>query len=75
MATILALIFNETLKVTTSLTNEFSIENHVKMRYSIKIYIGQFRKYKSNMAPGGHFEYYKRKDIPLRGNWDFLQVI
>ena len=39
MAAILYLFFNETLKVTTSFRNEFSIENHVEMRYYIKIYV------------------------------------
>ena len=39
MAAILDLFFNETLKVTTSYRNEFSIENHVEMKYYIKIYV------------------------------------
>ena len=39
MAAILDLFFNETLKVTTSFRNEFSIENHVEMRYYINIYV------------------------------------
>ena len=39
MAAILDLFFNETLKVATSFINEFSIKNHVKMRYYIKIYV------------------------------------
>ena len=38
MVAILNLFFNETLKVTNSLRNEFSPKNHVKMRYYIKIY-------------------------------------
>ena len=39
MAPILDLFFNETLKVTNIFMNEFSIKNHVKMRYYIKIYV------------------------------------
>ena len=39
MAAILDLFFNETLKVTNTLRNEFSIKNFVKMRYYIKIYV------------------------------------
>ena len=39
MAAILDLFFNETLKAATSFINEFSIKNHVKMRYYIKIYV------------------------------------
>ena len=39
MAAILDLFFNETLKVTTSFRNEFSIKNHVEMRYYIKMYV------------------------------------
>ena len=39
MAVILDLFFNETLKVTTSFRNEFSIKNHVEMRYYIKMYV------------------------------------
>ena len=39
MAAILDLFFNETLKITTSFRNEFSIKNHVEMRYYIKIYV------------------------------------
>ena len=37
MAAILDLFFSKTLKVTTSFRNEFSIKNHVEMRYYIKI--------------------------------------
>ena len=37
MAAILDLFFNETLKVINSFGNRFSIKNHVKMRYYIKI--------------------------------------
>ena len=36
MAAILDLFFKETLKITNSFRNEFSIKNHVKMRYYIK---------------------------------------
>ena len=43
MAAILDLFFNETLKATTSFRNEFSIENHVEMRYYIKIYVNSSR--------------------------------
>ena len=39
MAAIFDLFFNETLKVTTSFRNEFSIKNHVEMRYNIKMYV------------------------------------
>ena len=39
MAAILDFFFNETLKVTTSFRNEFSIKNHVEMRYYIKMYV------------------------------------
>ena len=39
MAAILNLFFSEILKVTNSFKNEFSIKNHVKMRYYIKIYV------------------------------------
>ena len=39
MAATLDLFFKETLKITTSLRNEFSIKNHVEMRYYIKIYV------------------------------------
>ena len=39
MAAILDLFFNETLKVTTSFRNEFSIKNHVEMRYCINKYV------------------------------------
>ena len=39
MAAILDLFFHETIKVTNSFRNEFSIKNHVKMRYYIKIYV------------------------------------
>ena len=39
MAAILDLFFNETLKVTTSFRNKFSIKNHVEMRYYIKMYV------------------------------------
>ena len=39
MAAILDLFNNETLKITTSFRNEFSIENQVEMRYYIKIYV------------------------------------
>ena len=39
MAAILDLFFNETLKVTTSFRNEFSIKNHVDMRYYNKMYV------------------------------------
>ena len=35
MAAILDLFLNETLKVTTNFRNEFSIKNHVEMRYYI----------------------------------------
>ena len=38
MAAILDLFFNETLKITTSFRNEFSIKNHLKLRYYIRIY-------------------------------------
>ena len=39
MTAILDLFFNETIKVTTSFGNKFSVENHVEMRYYIKIYV------------------------------------
>ena len=39
MAAIFDLSFNETLKGITSSRNEFSIKNHVEMRYYIKIYV------------------------------------
>ena len=39
MAAILVLFFNETLKSTNSFRNEFSIENHVTMRYNIILYV------------------------------------
>ena len=39
MAAILDLFFNGTLKFTDSFKNEFSIKNHVKRRYYIKIYV------------------------------------
>ena len=39
MVGILHLFFNETLKVTNSFRNEFSIKNHVKMWYYNKIYV------------------------------------
>ena len=39
MAAILDLFFTETLKVTTSFRNEFSIKNRVEMKYYIKIYV------------------------------------
>ena len=38
-AAILDLFFNETLKITTSFINEFSINNQVEMRFYIKIYV------------------------------------
>ena len=38
MAAILDLFFNETLEVTNSFRNEFSIKNRVKIRYYSKIY-------------------------------------
>ena len=39
IAAILDLFFDETLKVTTRFRKEFSIKNHVEMRYYIKIYV------------------------------------
>ena len=39
MTAIFDLFFNETLKVTTSFRNEFSIKNNVEMRYYNKIYV------------------------------------
>ena len=39
MVAILDLFFNENLKVSNSFRNEFSIKNHVKMKYYIKIYV------------------------------------
>ena len=39
MAAILDLFFNETLKIPTSFKNQFSIKNHVEMRYYIEIYV------------------------------------
>ena len=39
MAAIFELFFTETLKVTNNFRNEFSIKNHVEMRYYIKLYV------------------------------------
>ena len=39
IAAILDLFFNETLKVTNGFRTEFSIINHVKIRYYIEIYV------------------------------------
>ena len=39
MAAILDLFFDESLKVTNSFRNDFTIKNRVKMRYYIKIYV------------------------------------
>ena len=39
MAAILDIFFNETLKVTHSFRTEFSIKNHIKMKYYIKVYV------------------------------------
>ena len=39
MAAILDLFFSETLKVNNNFRNEFSIKNHVEMRYYIKTYV------------------------------------
>ena len=36
---ILDLFVRETLKFTNNFRNEFSIKNHVEMRYYIKIYV------------------------------------
>ena len=69
MAAILDLFFNETLKVTTSFRNEFSIKNHVEMRYDNKIYVKEFMNFNFNMALGGHFEFCQKNDVPLRGNF------
>ena len=39
MVAMLDLFFNETLKATIIFIIEFSIKNHVKMRYYIKTYV------------------------------------
>ena len=69
MAAILDLFFTETLKVTTSFRNEFSIKNHVEMRYYIKIYVKYFMNYNYYMAFGGHFEFCQKRDVSLRGSF------
>ena len=69
IAAILDLFFNETLKITTSFRNEFTIKNHDEMRYYIEIYAKLFMNYNFNMALGGHFEFCQKKDVPLRGNF------
>ena len=74
MAAILDLFLNETLTVTTNYRNEFSIKNHVEMRYYIKIYVKYFVNYNFNMTLGGHFGFCQKKDVPLRGNfWTFYK--
>ena len=39
MVAILDFFFSETLKVTNNFRNEFSIKNHVEMKYYIKKYV------------------------------------
>ena len=61
MAAILDLFFSETLKVTNSFRNEFSIKNHVKMRFYIKLYVKSFINYNFTMAFDGHFKFCKKR--------------
>ena len=75
MAAILDLFFIKNLKVTKSFRHEFSIKNHVKIRYYIRIY-GNNSGITTSTWLHGHFEFYQKKDVPLRGNFGtFVQVL
>ena len=76
MAAILDLFFNETLKVTNGFINKFSIKNHVKLRYYIKMHVKLFSNYNFNMALVAILNFAKKKRCFAQGKrLDFLQVI
>ena len=76
MTAILDFFFSETLKITNSFKNEFSINNHVKIWHYNKIYIKGFRNYNFNIAFGGNFEFCQKKRCFAQWKlWDSLKVI